>query len=90
MSAPKNAAAYIMSAKAHPFVVREAPYPHPKEHEVVIKNSSVAINPVDWKLQAYAFWPLPYPFFFGEDAAGEVVEVGSAVRNVAKGTRVIG
>jgi len=87
---PTNHAAYLVEAEKNPLEVGEAPYPSPDPGTVVIKNHAVAINPVDWKLQDHADIPLKYPFILGEDAAGEVVEVGSGVTNVTKGQRVIG
>ncbi|KAK6611422.1 Zinc-binding alcohol dehydrogenase domain-containing protein cipB 2 [Botrytis cinerea] len=79
---PINHAAYLVEAKSNPLEVRKAPYPSPEPHTVVVKNHTIAINPVDWKLQDYAFIPLVYPFILGSDVAGEFVEVGSGVTNV--------
>ncbi|KAG4433088.1 hypothetical protein IFR05_011428 [Cadophora sp. M221] len=87
---PTNHAAYLVEAKGHPLEVKEAPYPSAEPNTVVVRNYAIAINPVDWKLQAYAFLPLSYPAILGSDAAGVVVEVGSGVTNVVKGQRVIG
>ena len=83
-----NTGAWLVEAKKYPLEVKEAPYPKPSSDEVVIKNHAVAINPVDWKLQQQAMFPLPYPTIIGCDVAGEVVEVGSSVSNVKKGDRV--
>ena len=87
---PSNAAAWIVEAKSNPLQVKEAPYSSPEADEVVIKNGAFAINPVDWKLQDYNMFPQNYPTIFGEDVAGEVVEVGGDVKDVKKGDRVIG
>lgn len=86
---PTNHAAYLVEAKKTPLEIREAPYPSPDPGTIVIKNYAVAINPVDWKMQAYAVYPVKYPCILGEDVAGEVVEVGSGVTNFSKGQRVI-
>ncbi|KAM0123396.1 hypothetical protein ACHAP3_011166 [Botrytis cinerea] len=83
---PINHAAYLVEAKSNPLEVRKAPYPSPEPHTVVVKNHTIAINPVDWKLQDYAFIPLVYPFILGSDVAGEFFEVGSGVTNVARVT----
>jgi hypothetical protein len=40
---PQNKAAWITSPGAHPFVVKEAPYPSAGPGEVVIKNAAIAI-----------------------------------------------
>ena len=84
-----NQAAFIDAAKAHPFSVREAAYPTPKATEIVVRSRAVAANPVDWKLQDFAFFPIPYPNIFGQDVAGEVVEVGADVKGFPKGQRVL-
>lgn len=88
---PKNAAAYATAPQSPPFQILDAPYPHPKDDEIVIKTAAVAINPVDWKLQASPLYPLPYPFILGSDTAGEIVDVGARVKNGMKtGMRVVG
>ena len=83
-----NTAAWLPSAKVYPFEVKEAPMPKPGADEVVIRNYATAINPIDWKLQREAIFPLKYPTILGCDVAGEVIEVGSDVANVKKGDRV--
>jgi NADPH:quinone reductase-like Zn-dependent oxidoreductase len=87
---PTNTAAWITSAKAHPFEVKESPYTSPGPHEIVVKNAAVAANPVDWAVQTHAAFPLTYPYILGEDFAGTVHEIGSAVTRFSVGDRVIG
>ncbi|KAJ5688946.1 Polyketide synthase enoylreductase [Penicillium macrosclerotiorum] len=88
---PENQAAWALAPKSKPFVVKEAPYPTPDANEVVVKNYAVAVNPCDYMLQDTAFLDyITYPNIFGVDVAGEVVEVGSNVTDVAVGQRVIG
>jgi NADPH:quinone reductase-like Zn-dependent oxidoreductase len=105
MSAFKNQAAWIMTAKAKDLEVKEGPVPNPTAEEVVIKVAYAAVNPTDWKVrtpatpfvksnisqaQDYDFMKLPYPFIFGTDVSGTVVQVGSAVTKFKLGQRVIG
>lgn len=85
---PSNKAAWITQEGAKPFEIKEAPYPTPGVGEVVVKNAAVAMNPIDWKMQDFSFFPLPYPNILGSDLAGEVVEVGEQVTNVKKGQMV--
>ena len=47
-----NRAAYVDSAGAR-ITVRDAPYPELKPGHVIVKNAAVAMNPIDWKLQAF-------------------------------------
>lgn len=83
-----NSAAWIPAEKA-PLQVATAPFPDVGDHEVILENRVVAVNPVDWKIQAYGGFPLPYPTILGEDVAGEIVEVGKEVKGLKKGDRVI-
>jgi NADPH:quinone reductase-like Zn-dependent oxidoreductase len=89
---PTNTAAWVVAAQKH-LEVKSAPYPHPHEGEIVIKNHAVAINPVDWLTPVLGTFLLPwikYPFIFGSDLAGEVVEVGKGVTRFSVGDRVLG
>lgn len=91
---PSNSAAWLTAAKAR-LEVKSAPYTFPKEHEIVIKNGAIAINPVDWMkgqsdMGGMVFSWIKLPFVLGEDVAGEVVDVGSAVTRFRVGDRVVG
>lgn len=90
MTQPRNHAAWATSPKARPFMVRESPYYPPGPRELVMKNSAVAINPIDYMVQDDAILDyLQYPHILGCDVAGEVVEIGSEVADFAVGQRVI-
>jgi NADPH:quinone reductase-like Zn-dependent oxidoreductase len=88
---PNNTAAWI-EAKKGKIVLKSAPYTHPHEGEIVVKNKAIAINPVDWIIQIApaSFNWIKYPFVLGSDIAGEVVEVGKNVARFKVGDRVIG
>ncbi|WOG95071.1 hypothetical protein DCAR_0314373 [Daucus carota subsp. sativus] len=70
----------------------EITVPTPKKDEVLIKTEAVSINPLDIKVQHGSFRPL-YPKGFpcvpGGDVTGEVVEIGSEVKNIKVGDKVI-
>ncbi|KAK4943256.1 hypothetical protein LTR10_017098 [Elasticomyces elasticus] len=85
-----NSAAWLPSAKAHPFEVKAAPMPTPTENEIFVRNHAVAINPVDGSLQTLAWFPLDYPTVLGQDVAGEVVSIGPNVTRFKQGDRVLG
>ena len=90
---PSNTAAWLTAAQATPLEVKEAPYTSPGENEILIKNGGIAINPVDWAVQARGDTLFPwaqYPTILGTDVAGEVVEVGSGVTRFKVGDRVLG
>lgn len=67
---PSNTAAWQVSPKQMPFEIKAAPYTPPQDHEIVVKNGAVAINPVDWALQSMAIFPIDYPAILGTDLAG--------------------
>ncbi|TVY35115.1 Dehydrogenase [Lachnellula occidentalis] len=61
--------------------------------KIVIKTKAVAINPVDWAIQAKGdviFPWLAFPYLGGSDVAGEVCETGSGVTRFKVGDRVVG
>jgi trans-2-enoyl-CoA reductase len=68
----------------------EEPWPSPGADEVVVKMSAAPINPADLNAieGKYPVRP-PLPATPGMEGAGVVVEVGSAVRDLAVGTQVI-
>ncbi|KAF2086485.1 GroES-like protein [Saccharata proteae CBS 121410] len=83
-----NQAAYIPEKKGQ-LKVDDAPVGKPGKGEVLIKNSALAVNPVDWKIQDYGLFLQKYPNILGEDVAGTIEEVGEGVTRLQKGQRVI-
>lgn len=89
---PDNHGAYLVDNKGKPLEVRPAPYTAPGPNELVIKNSAIAVNPVDYGKQLVGdnmFNWVKYPFILGSDIAGEVVEVGNEVTHLKAGDRVL-
>lgn len=83
----------VWLSRAGGLQVGPAAVPVPEAHQIVVRNEAVAINPVDWIVQTvgsviYAW--LSRPAVLGEDVAGEVVAVGSAVTRFSVGDRVLG
>ena len=88
---PLNEAAWLPAYGA-PLEVKPAPYTAPSADEIVVKNHAVAINPIDWIVQAaggMVFAWIKCPFVLGSDTAGEVVEIGQAVTRFEVGDRVL-
>ena len=56
--------------------------------EILVKVEATALNPLDWKIQAYGLIVEKYPAILGFDGAGTVVEVGEDVTSFAVGDRV--
>lgn len=84
-----NQAAYL-DGKDQKLRVDKAEMPKPAAGEVIIKNHAIAINPVDWKIQDSGLFIQNWPMVIGCDVAGEIVEVGSDVKDLKKGDRVLG
>ena len=91
--APTNTAAWCMAAGATKLEISSAPYTMPDQKQIVIRTHAVAMNPVDYIIQAIGtmtFSWLKFPVILGSDIAGEVVEVGSEVTRFNVGDRVTG
>ncbi|KFK38786.1 hypothetical protein AALP_AA3G160400 [Arabis alpina] len=70
----------------------QVPVPSPKNNEVLLKLEATSINPVDWKIQKgmiRPFLPRKFPCIPATDVAGEVMEVGSGVKNFKAGDKVV-
>jgi NADPH:quinone reductase-like Zn-dependent oxidoreductase len=73
--------------------LRDVPEPSPGAGEVKVRVTASSVNPIDWKLRSGAYRqmrPLQFPAILGRDAAGEVVAVGTGVRSVQVGDKVLG
>ena len=88
-----NTAAWLSALKSRPLEVKPASYTPPGENEIVVKNQTMTLNPVDWARQAMGdalFSWTTYPCVLGSDVAGEVVEVGNGVTRFKTGDIVTG
>ncbi|KII89427.1 hypothetical protein PLICRDRAFT_109504 [Plicaturopsis crispa FD-325 SS-3] len=81
--------ALLLQSKQGEFEVGSRDIPKPGPGELLVKVQSAALNPVDWKIQAFGLFFNEYPVVLGSDAAGEVEEVGEGVTGYKKGDRVI-
>ncbi|KAI4867401.1 GroES-like protein [Hypoxylon rubiginosum] len=90
---PSNTAAWLPAKSVKPLQIGPAPYTPPGPGQIVVKNSAVAINPLDWIKQSLGdilLGHIKYPFILGGDVAGKVVEIGPGVRRFQVGDRVLG
>ena len=77
-------------------VVGECDTPKPGDGDVLVKVHAASVNPKDWKLNLLLARAAPpvgrrfVPPLFGDDLAGEVVEVGANVEGFEIGDRVYG
>jgi NADPH2:quinone reductase len=65
----------------------EVPVPEPKPNEAVVKIAASGVNFIDVYLREGRY-PAPLPFIDGQEAAGTVAGVGSAVTSLQEGDRV--
>jgi len=69
--------------------IKDIPLPEPKPHEVVFKVKAAALNYDDiWGMRGKPL-AIPLPHISGTDAAGEVTAVGSDVKNIKIGDRIV-
>lgn len=87
-SIPKEHKAALLPETKAKFIVGNVPTKLPKEDEVLVKVTATAINPVDWKIREWNIFIKEYPGIVGTDAAGEIVALGSNVKDLSVGDRV--
>ncbi|PPQ66898.1 hypothetical protein CVT24_008513 [Panaeolus cyanescens] len=87
--APQTQKALLLSEKFGKFVVGDTGVYKAGPGEVLVKVKSVALNPVDWKVQKYGAFIENYPAILGCDIAGDVEEIGEGVEGFKKGDRVL-
>ncbi|KAH9894848.1 GroES-like protein [Cubamyces lactineus] len=90
MVAAKTQKALILRAPQAEWELGESPVPTPGPNEVLVKIVATALNPLDWKIRgALSFLIGSYPFVGGTDGAGIVEEIGSEVKTITKGDKIL-
>ena len=80
--------ALVIPEKLGDFVIQAVAVPNFFPSEVLVRVESIALNPVDWKIQEQGVFVSTYPAILGVDGAGIVEGVGSEVTAFQKGDRV--
>jgi len=91
MTSEETNQACWLDGAGQPFSVREAAIPTAADNEVVIRTHAVAMNPVDAVRQKIGM-AIPeggYPWVIGADGAGVIHALGSPVKGLQVGDRVI-
>ena len=78
----------LLLEKQGSFAVQETDIPVPGPGELLIQIQATALNPVDWKIQAYDFAVKTYPAVLGTDSSGIVAAVGEGVTDFVVGDKV--
>jgi hypothetical protein len=71
-------------------VEHSRPLPALGKTQVLVRTVAVGLNPFDWQSVQYGFGVGPEPKAMGRDGAGDVLAVGSEVRDIEVGDRVRG
>ncbi|MFI7406035.1 NADP-dependent oxidoreductase [Streptomyces sp. NPDC049541] len=83
--------AFVVTKYKEPLQEADVPEPTVGEHDVLVRVETAGLNPLDEKIRAGEFKQiLPYklPLILGNDVAGTVINVGTAVRGFKPGDEV--
>ncbi|KAH7334797.1 chaperonin 10-like protein [Rhizoctonia solani] len=78
----------LLPQKQGKLEVSTRPTPVPQGNQALVKVTTAAINPVDWKIQYYGLFIDEFPIILGGDGAGVIEAVGLGVRDFKVGDKV--
>jgi D-arabinose 1-dehydrogenase-like Zn-dependent alcohol dehydrogenase len=81
--------ALVLEQFGGPFVLQDLSLPQIGPYEALVRVRSVGVCGTDLKIRAGRMGLNVLPLIMGHEVAGEVAEVGSEVRGVAAGDRVL-
>ncbi|CAK7897337.1 hypothetical protein CAAN1_03S07668 [[Candida] anglica] len=81
--------ALLITAFHEPLAVQSIPIPVLGDHDVLVQNKVVGLNPIDWKGKKYRFGVYNFPWINGRESSGVVVKCGSKVTHLAPNDDVI-
>ncbi|KAI0955563.1 hypothetical protein AcV7_006193 [Taiwanofungus camphoratus] len=85
---PTQQKVLLLSSKQGSFFISTVEVPKPGPGEMLVKVHAAALNPTDWKIQAFGMFIDSYPAILGFDIAGTIEELGENVTGFANGDRV--
>ncbi|CAM1500481.1 Fc.00g096430.m01.CDS01 [Cosmosporella sp. VM-42] len=59
------------------------------EHELLVRSSTIGLNPIDWKAPDFGFGIPELPYISGREAAGTVVRAPAGLSRIKPGDKVI-
>ncbi|KAF7949153.1 hypothetical protein EAE96_008322 [Botrytis aclada] len=80
----------VVQEAGKPMVKITRPIPTPKENEVLVKATSIGINPHDAKSRALNIFQMPLPYTLCNDVAGVITAKGDQVSGFELGDHVFG
>lgn len=81
--------AYMFDELKQPGSLRDVAVPACGPSEIRIRVTRAGVNPIDWKIRSGEAGAFPTPRVAGQDVAGVVEAIGSAVKGFAVGDRVV-
>lgn len=87
MSLPSQQKVLYLPGANQDFILGTGEVHRPGPGELLVKTEAVAVNPIDWKIQA-GLYPISFPAVGGVDAAGVVVAIGAGVTTHNVGDKV--
>ncbi|KAK6455677.1 quinone oxidoreductase [Scheffersomyces xylosifermentans] len=55
------------------------PVPEVHDHDILVNNKAIGLNPIDWKGKKYGFGIYHFPWINGRESSGVVVKTGKSV-----------
>jgi NADPH:quinone reductase-like Zn-dependent oxidoreductase len=84
----RNLAAILPSPKS-PLSVHPVDFYTPGPYELLVKNTTIAFNPVEYKIAKLGAIPVDYPIILGSTFAGTVEAIGSHIVDYEVGAQVV-
>ncbi len=81
--------ALVLKEFGGPLTLEDAPVPHPAPEEALVRVRACGVDQFDLTIRDGKFPGARTPIILGHEIAGTVLEVGTAVTNVAPGDRVV-